>query len=79
MAVSWFQNPDAQDFQVIAVSNTGAQHQCNSSGAACTIEHLPCGQKYSVTMVSVRDGCESKPSAPVETSSGNHYFITFHI
>lgn len=77
MVVSWSQNPDAQDFQVIAVSNTGARHPCNSSGTACTIENLACGQNYSVTVVSVRDGCESKPSTIVETSSGNHSPVNF--
>lgn len=72
MVVSWSRNPDAQDFQVIVASNTGAQHQCNSSGTACTIDNLPCGQNYNVTVVSVRDGCESKPSTIVETSSGKY-------
>lgn len=72
VVVSWSQNQDAQHFQVIAVSDTGAGHHCNSSGTACTIENLPCGQNYSVSVVSVADGCESEPSAIVETSSGTH-------
>nr|XP_046247875.1 uncharacterized protein LOC124060678 [Scatophagus argus] len=69
MAVSWSPNPDAQYFHVAVVSNTGARHYCNSSGAACTISNLPCGQNYNVTVLSVRDDCESKPSAVVQTSS----------
>ncbi|XP_056895182.1 fibronectin-like isoform X2 [Takifugu flavidus] len=69
MVVSWSRNPDAQDFQVIVASNTGARHHCNSSGTACTIENLPCGQNYNVTVVSVREGCESQPSTIVEMSS----------
>lgn len=70
MVVSWSPNPDAQYFHVLAVSNTGARHHCNSSGTACTIRDLPCGRSYNVTVQSVRDDCESEPSAAVETSSG---------
>ncbi|CAB1419901.1 unnamed protein product [Pleuronectes platessa] len=69
MTVSWFPNPDAQYFHVAAVSNTGARLYCNSSSTTCTINNLPCGQHYNVTVLSVRDDCESQPSAVVETSS----------
>ncbi|XP_034066039.1 uncharacterized protein LOC117542456 [Gymnodraco acuticeps] len=69
IVVSWSPNTDAQYFHVAAVSNTRARLYCNSSGTACTIKDLPCGQSYNVTVLSVRDGCESKPSAVVETSS----------
>lgn len=71
MVVSWSQNPDALHFRVVAVSNTGAGHHCNSSGTACSLESLPCGQNYSVSVVSVMDSCESESSSIVETSSGN--------
>ncbi|XP_074491158.1 uncharacterized protein fndc7b [Sebastes fasciatus] len=69
MTVSWSPNPDAQYFHVAAVGNHGARLYCNSSGTACTLSDLPCGQHYNVTVQSVRDDCESKPSAVVETSS----------
>ncbi|XP_078116029.1 receptor-type tyrosine-protein phosphatase beta-like [Sander vitreus] len=69
MNVSWSPNPDAQYFHVAAVSNTGARLYCNSSNTYCNISGLPCGQKYNVTVLSVRDDCESKPSAVVKTSS----------
>ncbi|TMS20668.1 Fibronectin type III domain-containing protein 7 [Larimichthys crocea] len=69
MSVSWSPNPDAQYFYVLAVSNTGARLPCNSSDNSCTLSNLPCGQSYNITVLSVRDGCESKPSAVVETSS----------
>ncbi|KAI3368520.1 hypothetical protein L3Q82_025527 [Scortum barcoo] len=69
MTVSWSPNPDAQYFHVAAVSNTGARLYCNSSGTACTINGLPCGHSYNVTVLSVRDGCASQPSAVAETSS----------
>ncbi|KAM7387682.1 hypothetical protein PAMP_023904 [Pampus punctatissimus] len=69
MVVSWSPNPTAQYFHVAAVSNTGARLYCKSSGTVCTITNLPCGQSYNVTVLSVRDNCESKPSATVLTSS----------
>lgn len=70
MTVSWSPNPDAQYFHVAAVSNTGARLHCNSTGTTCSINNLPCGQSYNITVLSVRDGCESKLSSVVETSSG---------
>ncbi|CAJ1061142.1 uncharacterized protein LOC117806306 [Xyrichtys novacula] len=69
MTISWLPNPDAQHFYATAVSNTGARLHCNSSGTACTIFNLPCGQTYNITVVSKRDECESEPSAVVKTSS----------
>ncbi|XP_013856021.1 fibronectin type III domain-containing protein 7 [Austrofundulus limnaeus] len=69
MVVSWSPNPDAQYFHVAAVSNTGARLYCNSSSTKCTINNLPCGQSYNITVLSVRDACESKPSAVAKTSS----------
>lgn len=70
MVVSWSPNPDAQYFHVAAVSNTGARLYCNSTGNSCTLNNLPCGQSYNITVLSIRDGCQSKPSAVVESSSG---------
>ncbi|XP_040040842.2 uncharacterized protein fndc7b [Gasterosteus aculeatus] len=70
LAVSWSPNPDVQYFHVAAVSSTGGRLHCNSSGTACTMRDLPCGQHYNVTALSVaRSGCESTPSAVVETST----------
>uniref|UniRef100_A0A3B4UUE8 Fibronectin type-III domain-containing protein n=1 Tax=Seriola dumerili TaxID=41447 RepID=A0A3B4UUE8_SERDU len=69
ITVSWSPNPDAQYFHVAAMSNTGARLYCNSTGTTCTINNLPCGQNYNVTVLSVRDGCESKKSPVVHTSS----------
>ena len=73
--VSWSPNPDAQYFHVAAVSNTGARLYCNSSSTTCTINNLPCGQHYNVTVLSVRDDCESQPSAVIETSSGKLHTV----
>ncbi|KAG7513796.1 fibronectin type III domain-containing protein 7 [Solea senegalensis] len=69
LTISWAPNPDAQYFHALAVSKTGARPYCNSTGTSCTINNLPCGQKYNVTVLSVRDGCESQLSAVVKTCS----------
>nr|XP_019965387.1 PREDICTED: uncharacterized protein LOC109644441 [Paralichthys olivaceus] len=69
ITVSWSPNPDVQYFHVAAMSNTGARLYCNSSSTTCTLNNLPCGQHYNVTVLSVRDDCESQPSALVRTSS----------
>uniref|UniRef100_A0A667XFF4 Fibronectin type-III domain-containing protein n=1 Tax=Myripristis murdjan TaxID=586833 RepID=A0A667XFF4_9TELE len=69
IVVSWSPNPDAESFQVEAISNTGVRLACASNGTSCSIENLPCGYSYNVTVVSIRDGCESKPSPVVETAS----------
>ncbi|KAK2835181.1 hypothetical protein Q5P01_015665 [Channa striata] len=69
MTVSWSPSPDAQYFHVAAMSNTGARLYCNSTTTTCTMKNLPCGQKYNITVLSVRDGCESKLSTMVQTSS----------
>lgn len=73
MVVSWSPNTDAQYFHVAAVSNTGARLYCNSTGTTCTISNLPCGQHYNVTVLSVRDTCESKTSPVVHTCSGKQW------
>ncbi|XP_061636365.1 fibronectin-like isoform X2 [Phyllopteryx taeniolatus] len=70
MSVSWSHNPDAHYFHVVAASHSGARLYCNSSGTVCTFENLPCGDSYNVTLVSVRNDCESEPSPAVEIHSG---------
>ncbi|KAF7202765.1 putative LOC107392962-like protein [Nothobranchius furzeri] len=70
--VSWSPNPDAQYFHALVVSNTGARFYCNSTVNNCTVSISappPCGQNYSITVQSVRDSCESKPSAVATTGS----------
>ncbi|XP_029003162.2 fibronectin-like [Betta splendens] len=69
ISVSWSPSPAAQYFHVAAVSNTGARPQCNSTSTTCTISNLPCGQSYNITVLAVREGCESKLSDVVQTST----------
>lgn len=78
MYVYWSPNPDAQYFHVLAVSNTAARLHCNSSDNWCTLSDLPCGHSYNITVLSVRDGCESRPSVVVETSSGKLYVVKIY-
>ncbi|XP_076010605.1 fibronectin type III domain-containing protein 7-like [Genypterus blacodes] len=68
MVVSWSPNPDAERFHVEALSHTGALLKCDTDDTRCIFTNLICGQRYNITVVSVRGGCESKPS-PVNVAS----------
>lgn len=71
MTVTWPANPDAESFHVRAETSGGAFLSCDSTSTSCSISGLPCGQSYSVTVTSVRGGCESQPSTAVNVTSGN--------
>ncbi|XP_017573413.2 uncharacterized protein LOC108439482 [Pygocentrus nattereri] len=69
MTVTWAANPDAESFHVDAVTSSGANFTCDTSGTTCSISGLPCGLSYSVTVRAVRGGCQSGPSTAVQTYS----------
>ncbi|KAF4097010.1 hypothetical protein G5714_022979 [Onychostoma macrolepis] len=69
MTVTWPANPDAESFHVRAETSGGAFLSCDSTSTSCSISGLPCGQSYSVTVTSVRGGCESQPSTAVNVTS----------
>lgn len=68
--ISWDANPDVDYFHVLAISNSGARLYCNSTGTSCTLSNLPCGQQYEITVLAIRDDCESQPSTMVSSYSG---------
>lgn len=74
MMVTWSANPNAESFHVTAVTSGSADLSCDSRGlpirTGCSIENLPCGHLYSVTVTSIRGGCKSKVSGAVAVSSG---------
>ncbi|XP_051736094.1 fibronectin type III domain-containing protein 7-like [Ctenopharyngodon idella] len=69
MTVTWVANPDAESFHVRAATSGGALLTCDSTSTSCSITGLPCGQSYSITVTSVRGGCESQPSTAVNVTS----------
>ncbi|XP_071200535.1 mucin-3B [Salvelinus alpinus] len=73
MMVTWSANPNAESFHVTAVTSGSADLSCDSRGhpikTGCSIENLPCGHLYSVTVTSIRGGCKSKVSGAVAVSS----------
>lgn len=71
MTVTWPANPDAESFHVRAETSGGAFLSCDSTSTSCSISGLSCGQSYSVTVTSVRGGCESRRSTAVNVTSGN--------
>ncbi|XP_016331309.1 uncharacterized protein LOC107680061 [Sinocyclocheilus anshuiensis] len=69
MTVTWLANPNAESFHVRAETSGGAFLSCDSTSTSCSISGLPCGESYSVTVTSVRGGCESQPSTAVNVTS----------
>uniref|UniRef100_A0A674C2S3 Fibronectin type-III domain-containing protein n=3 Tax=Salmo trutta TaxID=8032 RepID=A0A674C2S3_SALTR len=73
MMVTWSANPNAESFHVMAVTSGSTDLSCDSRGhpirTGCSIENLPCGHLYSVTVTSIRGGCKSKVSGAVAASS----------
>ncbi|KTF75017.1 hypothetical protein cypCar_00024381 [Cyprinus carpio] len=69
MTVTWPANPDAESFHVRAETSGGAFLSCDSTSTSCSISGLSCGQSYSVTVTSVRGGCESRRSTAVNVTS----------
>ncbi|XP_043081300.1 fibronectin type III domain-containing protein 7-like [Puntigrus tetrazona] len=69
LMVTWPANPDAESFHVRAQTSDGSFLACDSTSTSCSISGLPCGQSYSVTVTSVRSGCESQPSTAVNVTS----------
>ncbi|KAL1249579.1 hypothetical protein QQF64_020584 [Cirrhinus molitorella] len=69
MTVTWPANPDAESFHVRAETSGGSFLSCDSTSTSCSFSGLPCGQSYSVTVASIRGGCQSQPSTAVNVSS----------
>ncbi|KAJ8277963.1 hypothetical protein GJAV_G00082190 [Gymnothorax javanicus] len=59
----WDPNEDADSFRVEAQSNDGLVLSCDTQDTFCAITNVLCGHTYTVSAVSIRDGCESIHSA----------------
>ncbi|KAJ3599685.1 hypothetical protein NHX12_033641 [Muraenolepis orangiensis] len=69
LTVSWSPGPDTASFSATVVSESAARYVCTGNGTSCWVTDLPCGQRFTVTVVTETDGCHSEPSVPVEISS----------
>ncbi|KAJ8270294.1 hypothetical protein GJAV_G00112640 [Gymnothorax javanicus] len=70
LVVTWAPSTEADAFHVVSVTDEGTVHFCNTSSTQCSIENLPCGHAYSVTVEAVRGGCHSDPSEAVRCLQG---------
>ncbi|KTF95187.1 hypothetical protein cypCar_00023202, partial [Cyprinus carpio] len=62
--VSWNPAVDASLFKVeLESESTGVISSCNSTNTQCSITHLPCGERFNLSVVALRGGCQSQPSS----------------
>uniref|UniRef100_A0A9J8D0Q5 Fibronectin type III domain-containing protein 7 n=1 Tax=Cyprinus carpio carpio TaxID=630221 RepID=A0A9J8D0Q5_CYPCA len=68
--VSWNPAVDASQFRVeLESESTGAISSCNSTNTQCSIAHLPCGERFNLSVVALRGSCQSQPSSDLSISS----------
>uniref|UniRef100_A0AAV2KVH4 Fibronectin type-III domain-containing protein n=1 Tax=Knipowitschia caucasica TaxID=637954 RepID=A0AAV2KVH4_KNICA len=67
--VTWQTSEGALSYEVTAVSSSGAQLQCNSTGTSCQLGQLLCGETYSITATALDGQCESQSSAPTQLTT----------
>ncbi|XP_054602382.2 serine-rich adhesin for platelets [Nothobranchius furzeri] len=70
--ISWRRGAsvEATAYNALATSSTGHNSSCTSMGASCYIDHLVCGQVYSVSVEAIHSGCPGPVSPPTKLSTG---------
>lgn len=69
--VSWSPVAGAETFVATATANDGHNYTCNSTSSnSCNLTGLPCGENYTITVVTVDGGCWSEPSSAVVLKTG---------
>ncbi|XP_041914101.1 uncharacterized protein LOC121678548 [Alosa sapidissima] len=61
-AVSWTASRGSLSYMAVADGNLGHRVSCNTTGTACDIGGLSCGQTYEVYVVGVDEDCQSARS-----------------
>ncbi|XP_056598960.1 fibronectin type III domain-containing protein 7-like [Triplophysa dalaica] len=68
--VSWSPAVNADQFRVALVANsTGVISSCNSTGTQCSVNNLPCNERFNLSVVAVRGSCQSQPSSSLIASA----------
>uniref|UniRef100_A0A672QZ12 Fibronectin type III domain containing 7, related sequence 4 n=1 Tax=Sinocyclocheilus grahami TaxID=75366 RepID=A0A672QZ12_SINGR len=68
--VSWNPAVDASQFRVeLESESTGTISSCNSTNTQCSIVHLPCGERFNLSVVALRGSCQSQPISDLSISS----------
>lgn len=75
--VSWKQSEGIDAYIATATTHTGYNAECNSTGLACNINGLQCGQSYYIRVTALNDGCSSETSSSVEVQTGTFYVSGF--
>ncbi|XP_015242186.1 PREDICTED: uncharacterized protein LOC107092315 [Cyprinodon variegatus] len=67
--ISWSRAAAATAYSAVATSSAGHNSSCIDMGASCELEHLVCGQQYSVIVEAIHASCPGPASAPVNFST----------
>ncbi|XP_036412774.1 mucin-5AC-like [Colossoma macropomum] len=62
---SWLPAAGADSYVATATAPDGHTHTCASNTTSCSFTDLHCGETYSVTVVTLTNGCPSDPSVAV--------------
>ncbi|MED6260228.1 hypothetical protein ATANTOWER_008551, partial [Ataeniobius toweri] len=66
-AISWTPVTGAEMYIATATADDGHNHTCSSNySSSCNFTDLHCGETYAVSVVTVDQGCWSKPSSAVQ-------------
>ncbi len=69
--VSWNPAVDANLFIVeLESESTGLISSCNSTNTQCSFGHLPCGERFNLSVVALRGSCQSQPSSDLSIALG---------
>ncbi|MEQ2202743.1 hypothetical protein XENOCAPTIV_014207 [Xenoophorus captivus] len=70
-AISWTPVTGAEMYIATATADDGHNHTCSSNySSSCNLTDLHCGETYAVSVVTVDQGCWSKPSSAVQLRTG---------
>lgn len=70
LTTRWLPGPMPLNYSATAWSRNGTAVHCTAEDANCTMNHLQCGEQYSVTVKAVSSTCEGQSSVPEMVHSG---------
>ncbi|XP_062308247.1 uncharacterized protein LOC134012721 [Osmerus eperlanus] len=68
-SVSWASGSAGELYVATATGSQGHAYNCSTNGTGCSFGGLNCGETYTVSVVTVKLGCRSEPSAPVSLTA----------
>ncbi|KAI4885449.1 hypothetical protein NFI96_001413 [Prochilodus magdalenae] len=64
-AASWLPAAGADSYVATATASDGHTHNCTSTSTSCSFTDLHCGESYSISVVTLKNGCPSDSSGAV--------------